>query len=414
MKRRKTKKKMWNKKISDMLSEFAEGVKNGTYQKMPYTLWRELREQGENYGSIELEFNFANPDAEDRTKVFLKNQKGKELCEPYAMDGSFGSYLFNLYQKWRSEELKKSTDRMKESFAKVAETAKKATANWTITSAELANTAKLDDAIVYGVPQTGVSAFDSGPCIVEVNSDYFKVNGKTIKEMVEELVNKNEKKEEKKDMDLFKNFDFGSCENDKVKVSMYGIAVQNPTGTWVSYDSKSGKVVDVDILNFSGKYLYKMPVAIKDIKESDVIIHNRKPMFVTRVEDGKLLVIDPAAGEEKIVLPTTNMFGFNFAVKIVNLFGNCFGSVSADQPFGNMLPLMMLADGGKTDDVLPLMFLMNGGGNFDMSNPMMLYFLMKDGKSNDMLPLMMMCGQGAFTFGKTNPVEDCDRASAVS
>jgi hypothetical protein len=225
-------------------------------------------------------------------------------------------------------------------------------------------------------------------------------------EMIEEFVNKYNQEKEKKDMDLFKGFEFGSCENDKVKVSMYGIAVQNATGTWVSYDPNSGKVIDVDILNFNGKYLYKMPVAIKDIAIGDVIIHNRKPMFVNAVEGGKLLVIDPAAGEEKIVLPTTNMFGFNFAVKIVNLFGNCFGSASADQPFGNMLPLMMLADGGKTDDVLPLMFLMNGGGNFDMSNPMMLYFLMKDGKTNDMLPLMFLANGTGTAFGKHC---DCDR-----
>ena len=188
-------------------------------------------------------------------------------------------------------------------------------------------------------------------------------------------------------MDLFKNFEFGSCENDNVKMSMYGIAVKNASGTWVSYDAKSEQVVDVDILNFNGKYLYKMPVAIKDVAKGDCVIHNRKPMFVTDIDANKLLVIDPAAGEEKVVLLTRNMFGFDFVTKIVNLFGNFTASASADQPFGNMLPLMLLADGGKTDDVLPLMFLMNGGRNFDTTNPMMLYFLMKDNKANDMLPL---------------------------
>ena len=138
-------------------------------------------------------------------------------------------------------------------------------------------------------------------------------------------------------------------------------------------------------------------------------------MFVTDIDANKLLVIDPAAGEEKVVLLTRNMFGFDFVTKIVNLFGNFTASATADQPFGNMLPLMMLADGGKTDDVLPLMFLVNGGNGFDMNNPMMLYFLMKDGKSNDMLPLMLMASGQGFAYGKHEcACGDCKAASANS
>ena len=201
-------------------------------------------------------------------------------------------------------------------------------------------------------------------------------------------------------MDLIKNFDFGSCENDNVKMSMYGIAVKNANGTWVSYDAKSENVVDVDILNFDGKYLYKMPVALKDIKSGDVVIHNRKPMFVSKVEGGKILAIDPAAGEEKVIMLTKNMFGFDFATKVINLFEGFTGGASADTPFGNMLPLMLLADGGKSDDMLPLMFAM-GGGKFDMSNPMMLYFLMKDNKNKDILPFMFFANGQGIGFGKT-------------
>lgn len=205
-------------------------------------------------------------------------------------------------------------------------------------------------------------------------------------------------RKENNNMNLFKNVDFGSCENDNVKMSIYGIAVKNTAGTWVSYDSKSGNVVDVDILNFSAKYLYKMPVAIKDIAVGDTVIHCRKPMFVTKIEDGKLLVIDPAAAEEKIVLPVKSPFGFDVYTKIVNLFGNLAAGASEDSPFGNMLPLMLLADGDKTDNMLPLMFAMSGG-KFDMSNPMMLYFLMSNGKANDnMLPLLFAMNNNCFSI----------------
>lgn len=44
--------------------------------------------------------------------------------------------------------------------------------------------------------------------------------------------------------------------------------------------------MNVDILNFNGNGLmYKMPVAIKDIKDGDIVIHNKVPMFVLEVFD---------------------------------------------------------------------------------------------------------------------------------
>jgi hypothetical protein len=70
----------------------------------------------------------------------------------------------------------------------------------------------------------------------------------------------------------------------------------------------------------------------------------------------------------------------------------------------------MLADGGKSDDMLPLMFLMNGGGKFDMNNPMMLYFLMKDNKNKDILPFMFFANGQGIAFGKT----EADAKAAVN
>ncbi len=49
------------------------------------------------------------------------------------------------------------------------------------------------------------------------------------------------------------------------------------------------------------------------------------------------------------------------------------------------------------DDMLPMMMLMNGG-KMDTSNPMMMYFMMKDnGNMKDMLPLMFMSGMANTT-----------------
>jgi hypothetical protein len=86
------------------------------------------------------------------------------------------------------------------------------------------------------------------------------------------------------------------------------------------------------------------------------------------------------------------MFGFNFVTKIVSMFDAFTGAPTADQPFGNMLPFIMMGENKDIDPMMMFMMMNQGGAGFDMSNPMMLYFMMgKDGKSSDwMLPMMMM------------------------
>ena len=209
---------------------------------------------------------------------------------------------------------------------------------------------------------------------------------------LEKTVNDMTKKEEKKDMDKMFNFDFGKVTSDAVRVSMYGIAVKSVDGRYVSYDTKSHSVMDVDSVNMpSGDFLYKMPVAIKDVKAGDVVIHNRTPKFVVEVHDSTLKVVDVREGTEKEIYLTKSPFGFNFATKVVSLMDMSGAKADESNPFGNMLPFLMLGDGKSVD---PMMIMLAFGGKMDMSNPMMLYFLMKDGNKNDMLPFMLM-GMGS-------------------
>ena len=201
----------------------------------------------------------------------------------------------------------------------------------------------------------------------------------------------NNKKEGKENMKGFK-FDFGTCEKDNVRVSMYGLAIQNAEGTWVSYDVKNNSIIDVDLLNIDcRKYMFKLPVAIKDIKIGDIIIHNRKPMFVTSVKDG-IKVVDVHAGEAKEIMLTKSMFGFDFATKVVSMFD--FGSVnaSADSPFGNMLPLLLMSEGEKNINPMMLYMMMQQQGNSASIDPMMMMLMMGD-DNKDMLPLMFMMNQ---------------------
>ena len=208
----------------------------------------------------------------------------------------------------------------------------------------------------------------------------------------------NEEKENK--MKGF-NFDFGKITNDSIRMSMYGMAVKNASGVWTAYDKNTGDLMDVDVFNFDGSnFLFKMPVAIKDIAVGDVIIHARKPMFViSKTEAGDLIAIDPVAGEKKTIMPTRSPFGFNFATKIISLFDSLMPAVeapSADNPFGNMWMLMLLDDKSESDksdmkDMLVPMMLMNqANSSTNTFNPIML-MLMNDGDMKDMaIPLMLM------------------------
>lgn len=217
-----------------------------------------------------------------------------------------------------------------------------------------------------------------------------------VEKMITDKINENDKKKEKEEMKGL-NFDFGPCTGDQVRMSMYGLAVKNAAGTYVSYNPKSGEIVDVDVLNFDGaKFMYKIPVAIKDIAVGDIIVHNRKPMFVTALPtEGATAItcVDVCAGEQKQVIPTQSPFGFNFITKIVNLFDNMM-IPNANNPFGSMWMLAFMSD-DKSFDMKDMMMLsmMSGNGCGNM-NPMMLMLMAdnKDDKSDWLMPLMLMNG----------------------
>lgn len=201
--------------------------------------------------------------------------------------------------------------------------------------------------------------------------------------------------EVKENKNMF-NFDFGKITSNDVRFSTYGLAVRSVDGRYVAYDSKNKSVMDVDVLNMpAGDFLYKMPVALKDVKIGDIVIHNRVPMFVLDKTMNDLTVIDIRESTKKTIMPVKSPFGFNFITKVVSLVD--MGGANADTPFGNMLPFLMMSDNSKIEDIMPLM-MMTGGMKMDMSNPMLMYFLMKDGKMDKMaLPLMMMMNQLAPT-----------------
>ena len=206
-----------------------------------------------------------------------------------------------------------------------------------------------------------------------------------------------QKENNKMDNKIF-NFDFGLVKGDNIRMSMYGLAIKNRDGNYVAWDKVNENIMNVDILNFNGDGLmYKIPVAIKDIKDGDIVIHNKVPMFVLEVFDKSLDVIDIYSGERKSIILSRSPFGFDFATKVISLidFGAIGGATpSEDNPFGNMWPLLMLGDSSSID---PMMLALMCAGKGDCANPMMMYALLASKGNNDnLLPLMLMMNGGKF------------------
>lgn len=242
--------------------------------------------------------------------------------------------------------------------------------------------------------------------LTTTNSYHVKINDGVVNAWPDEVsiccddVCKNCKNYEKKDNEEKENkmkgfnFDFGKITNDSIRMSMYGMAVKNASGVWTAYNKGTGDLMDVDVFNFDGSnFLFKIPVAIKDIAVGDVVIHARKPMFIiSKTEAGDLVAIDPVAGEKKTIMPSKNMFGFNFATKVVSLFDDLMGQTpTSENPFGNMWMLMLMDGKSDLKDILISTMLINqASGSTNTFNPMMLMLMSNDDMKDMAIPLMLM------------------------
>ena len=166
------------------------------------------------------------------------------------------------------------------------------------------------------------------------------------------------------------NFDFGPfTEPGVVALSPYGIAVRSSKGEYLTYNAATGATVDVTGFTFDfQKMIYKMPAAIKDLRAGDMVLHRGKPMYVQSVEEDGIHCIDILNSENKVIVPVTNMFGFNFVTKVVSLMNFNAAQPSAENPFGNLMPFMMMSSvmGDDSDNdfsKMMMMSMMMGGSN---------------------------------------------------
>lgn len=223
----------------------------------------------------------------------------------------------------------------------------------------------------YGTSITGVNTIPAVGVGIGLNSS--------------KLAGNNEKKEDKNMFEnMAKDFKFGPATD--TRFSIYGPAF-NGGDRWLA--RHEDEWVDVsDMLIDVGNICYMMPVAKTSIKEGDFILHKGKWARVNCVDERDNYLSVEKINEQEVVqvLPTKNMFGFDYYTKLmcpIESFEGAEGfGATTDNPFG-MLPFVMAMKDGKKDNLLPLMMM---SGKMDMSNPMMLMLL---GGDNSNLGLMM-------------------------
>lgn len=139
-------------------------------------------------------------------------------------------------------------------------------------------------------------------------------------------------------------FDFGPINDNVVMYSPYGLAFRNSNNQYLTYSPTTKKTTDVTGLTIDLEGLiYKIPVGLGSVKPGDVIIHNGKPICVETVDGNSITCVDIENSEIKVVIPPTNVFGFNYVTKITPLFNFGSASPSADNPFGNIMPYLLLS-----------------------------------------------------------------------
>lgn len=378
------------------LDDFARKVEKGEFHKMPYCVWRDLYKKYPYYSmSIETAY-----DAEGSHCGYVASilHLGERICHYCCEtnDGAFGSYIQKYIDKDEKENMtygKAITTTIDNDYINDL------LSNYSTGAASnIATGNTYSNATIWSSPNVGT---------VNLDDDYIR---KMIDEILNENKNKDKIEENKMNTSNLFNFEFGPVASGSVyRMSPFGLAVRTDRNGWVAYNTKTGELVDVDVLNFDiSKLIYKMPVALTAVKPGDVLIHGGKPVFVRAVGAGAntVSVIDYATASVMDILPVKSPFGFNFFTKVTPLFDMNGVTADADNPFGNMLPFLMLS--GDNNDFDPtLLFLAGGMGNMDFTkNPMMLYFLANRKDKGDILPfLLMMNGGNMFgTSGTPAPV----------
>jgi hypothetical protein len=251
----------------------------------------------------------------------------------------------------------------------------------------------------------------SNPVVVESSSeDTVAEYNKLLENVALPKSNSSKKEKERKTMNTMTNFinkfNFGAVSNDVVKMTLYGPAFATDAGTYIAYDKTKKEYIDATEFQLPVDGLfYNVPIVAKDLDVGDFIKHPAQKdeyVRVTEIKDGKVTGEAVSKGEVVTLLPAKSPFGFNFYTKLFAPFDMNFmgGEANKDNPFGNILPFILLNDKDEKGMYMSTMALMMAMGGSNKVNPLMFLLLNKNESSTDnLLPLMLL--SGGFTGDKS-------------
>lgn len=213
-------------------------------------------------------------------------------------------------------------------------------------------------------------------------------------------------KEEKSMFDkMMKNIEFGKVNTSDLAYTFNGICFRDADGNYTSlnpdgtFTNVYDMVMDIPI--------YVMPVGKDQIKVGDIIKYFDKWVMIAQIDNTTITTIDPWTREIRVIIPEKSVFGFDYYTKVIDIFSSFNVNADSSNPFGNILPFMMMSD---KSDIDPMMFMMMNGQNLNGMNPMMMYMMSKNstaGGKDSMLPLMMMMNNGMFGDNSCNCGNGC-------
>lgn len=198
-----------------------------------------------------------------------------------------------------------------------------------------------------------------------------------------------EKSENKMNIKKILNFDCGPVNLSEVGLSIYGPAFHTSDDRWVSFKNDEYFDVTEMLFDIGNSICYALPVAKSKINLGDFIKHNKFWARVIDVDDSERLVVEDVCNREiKTIMPTKNIFGFDFYVKLYNPFNDFSKEADKDNPFGSMMPLLMM--GGEIDNSLMMMAMMQKNLDFSEFNPIMMLLMNDKSDKNDFFKDMLL------------------------
>lgn len=383
--------------MDDFATAVDEDEKSIYYdQRIPYSSWKLLKKVSNWEGLISVKYT-------DKELNFSNGKETVTLVDDFE-SFPFMDFFYNAFKyKWKREkdiiddllktaEVDLTLDQVIETVKVSGSSLSADSISGTISSSYL-NDHQIYNTSTFGDYQTANTStytkYDLAGCGLSTVATTDDLNQLTDRiSVLETKINSNERKEPNI-MNMFSalNLDFGPVASNIIRISPFGLAIKTANREWHTYDAANQKIVDVSDFSFSlgdTPILYKMPVAPTAVAVGDLILHNGTPVYVIDFENAAnkaagIIVIDTDSNEKKTILPVCNVFNFNFVTKVVSLFNfgtganSLFGTPSADQPFGNILPMMMMSEmfgkdsksGDKTDIFTMMMMsqMFAGGAN---------------------------------------------------